>query len=147
MNDAEFLRALECCTLPPGEFGHQGHVRAAFLYLQQGEFAEALQRMRRAIRNFATHQGSPDRYHETMTVAFVALIHEHMRTVGADGGWQAFAANNPQLLGPGVLSPFYTQAELDSPLARSVFLLPRAAAGHAPRQELRTAGAGPAVPA
>jgi hypothetical protein len=47
MTDGEFLRALEECALPEGEFGHSAHVRAAYLYLQTGEFATALARMRR----------------------------------------------------------------------------------------------------
>jgi hypothetical protein len=147
VTDAQFLRALESCTLSPAEFGHQGHVRAAFLCLQQGEFAEALQRVRRAIRNFATHHGSPERYHETMTVAFVALIQERMFESGVRGGWPEFAGENPQLLDAGVLGQFYTRAELESPLARSVFLLPRHAAGLTAPADLRTAASGQAAPA
>jgi hypothetical protein len=74
MTDDEFLQALESCSLPEKEFGHAGHVRAAYLYLQGGDFAVALARMQRAIRQYAAFQGKPDRYHATITLAFLALI-------------------------------------------------------------------------
>ncbi len=78
MTDGEFLQALEACTLPAADFGHAGHVRACYLYLRAGDFISALGRMRSAIRNYAASLGRPDRYHETITVAYAALIQEHM---------------------------------------------------------------------
>jgi hypothetical protein len=128
MTDEEFLLALENCSLPESEFGHVAHVRAAYLYLQQSEFIGALERIRRAIRNFATHCGQPDRYHETVTVAYVALIQQHICERGDTGGWAAFARDNPELFRPDLLSRFYPQAQLASALARRVFLLPAAPA-------------------
>jgi predicted metal-dependent hydrolase len=125
MTDEEFLRALESCELPESAFGHAGHVRAAYLYLQRAEFAGALQRIRLAIRNYAGHLGKPNRYHETITVAYLALIQQHMRERGDGGGWTAFARENPELFQPGLLLHFYPQAQLESELAREVFLLPR----------------------
>jgi hypothetical protein len=126
MTDEEFLRALENCILPESEFGHIAHVRAAYLYLQQSDFIGALERIRRAIRNFAAHCGQPDRYHETITVAYVALIQQHICEHGDAGGWATFARDNPELFKPDLLSQFYPQAQLASALARRVFLLPAA---------------------
>jgi hypothetical protein len=127
MTDAEFLLALESCELPEAAFGHAAHVRAAYLYLQDGDFVLALTRMRRAIRNYTSHLGKPGRYHETITVAFVALIHQHIHERGNGGGWIAFAGANPELFQPGLLEHFYPQPQLESELARKVFLLPRGA--------------------
>lgn len=124
MTDEEFLAALESCTLPESEFGHVSHVRAAYLYLRQSDFAGALERIRRAIRNYAAHAGKPDRYHETITVAYVALIQQHICERGDAGGWVAFARENPELFKPDLLSQFYPEAQLASELARRVFLLP-----------------------
>ncbi len=125
MTDAAFLRALESCKLPESQFGHAAHVRAAYLYLQQSDFAGALDRIRRAIRNYATHLGKPDRYHETITVAYVALIQEHIVERGSGGGWEAFASQNSELFEPDLLERFYPRALLHSEMARKVFLLPR----------------------
>jgi hypothetical protein len=125
VTDEEFLEALENCTLPESEFGHVGHVHAAYLYLRQSEFTGALERIRRAIRNYAAHCGKPDRYHETITVAYLALIQQHICERGDGGGWAAFARDNSELFKPDLLMQFYPRAQLASELARRVFVLPR----------------------
>lgn len=127
MTDEDFLRALEGCELPECDFGHAAHVRAAYLYLQEADFVGALERTRRAIRNYGGYLGKPDRYHETITVAYVALIQQHICERGNGGGWVGFASENCELLQPGLglLRQFYPQAQLESEMARRVFLLPR----------------------
>jgi hypothetical protein len=131
MTDQEFLRALENCELPERDFGHAAHVRAAYLYLQDSDFAAVLERIRRAIRNYAKHLGKPDRYHETITVAYVALIQQHICERGSAGGWLAFARDNVELFEPDLLQRFYTRAQLDSEMARRIFVLPTQAAATA----------------
>jgi hypothetical protein len=126
MNDEDFLRALESCELPEQEFGHTAHVRAAYLYLRGEYFAAALERTCRAIRAYAAHLGRPDKYHETMTVAYVALIQQHMSERGQSGGWTAFARDNPELLNKSLLKEYYPAEQLNSAAARKIFLLPRA---------------------
>jgi|HubBroStandDraft_2_1064218.scaffolds.fasta_scaffold1275582_1 hypothetical protein len=127
MTDEEFLRALEGCELPEEAFGHFAHVRAAYLYLLEGDFAGALTRMRCVLRNYTSHLGKPGRYHETITVAYVALIQQHIYERGDGGGWTAFASENPELFQPGLLQHFYPRQQLESEMARRVFLLPHLA--------------------
>jgi hypothetical protein len=124
--DGNFIRALESCTLSEQEFNHAGHVRAAYLYLQSGDFAEALMRLRRSISNYAGSLGKPDRYHETITVAYLALIQQLMCERGDGGGWAGFARGAPELFEPDLLLKFYSKSQLDSPLARRIFVLPGA---------------------
>ncbi|HLQ14207.1 MAG TPA: hypothetical protein VK130_13325 [Steroidobacteraceae bacterium] len=128
MTDAEFLRALESGELPESDFGHAAHVRAAYLYLRPGDFAAALGSIRAAIGGYARRLGKPGRYHETITVAYLALIQEHICQRGDGGGWPGFARDNPELLQPDLLLHFYRRSQLQSELARKVFLLPRPAA-------------------
>ncbi|MGO9036753.1 MAG: hypothetical protein ACLPX1_04265 [Steroidobacteraceae bacterium] len=123
MTDADFIRALEDCTLAEEEFGHAGHVRAAYLYLQSADFVEGLGRMRRAIRNYARSLGKPDRYHETITVAYVALIQQVLYERGG-GGWTEFARGAPELFEHGLLLKYYSRGQLESDLARRIFVLP-----------------------
>jgi hypothetical protein len=126
MTDDEFLRELEACMLSEREFGHHAHVRAAYLYLGQSNFAEALVRMRRSICAYATHLGRPHRYHETITIAHLALIQRCIVEHGDRGGWAMFSRSNPDLLDPGLLGRIYDRDLLESSLARRVFLFPRA---------------------
>lgn len=128
MTDADFLAALERCTLPESEFTHAAHVRAAYLYLCRGSFGQAIDRMAATIRRYATSLGKPDRYHDTITVGFLALIRERISEDGDGGSWTEFAAANPDLLDRGLLLRHYRQAQLQSPLARRVFVLPQAPA-------------------
>jgi hypothetical protein len=124
MTDAEFLRALESGRLADADFGHAAHVRAAYLYLRPGDFATALTRIRAAIRTHAGRLGKADRYHETITVAYLALIQQHICQRGDGGGWPGFALQNPELLQPDLLLKFYPRSQLQSELARRVFVLP-----------------------
>lgn len=123
MTDAEFLAALESGTLPEAEFNHAGHVRAAWLYLRQGSFPEALARMSGALRNYASGHGKPDRYHETITVAYLALINERLLLRGDGDTWQEFLAQNHELLDRRLLTHYYRPETLGSPAARRVFIL------------------------
>jgi hypothetical protein len=127
--DGNFIRALESCTLSEQEFNHAGHVRAAYLYLQSGDFAEALMRLRRSIRNYAGSLGKPDRYHETITAAYLALIQQLLCERGDGGGWTGFARIAPELFEPDLLLKFYSKSQLDSQLARRIFVLPGAEFG------------------
>lgn len=125
MTDAEFLQALESTTLPPSEFSHAGHVRAAYLYLRAAtDFPTALANIARSIRRYATALGQPGRYHETITVAYAALINQHMALHGSARDWRDFAASNPALLDKQLLNRFFGPDVLGSELARRVFILP-----------------------
>jgi hypothetical protein len=123
-SDQAFLQALEACVLPEADFGHAAHVRAAYLYLRAGEFASALARLQRTIRAYASSLGRPDRYHETITVAHLALIQQHMAQRGDGGGWDGFERANPELFDRDLLLHFYSRNQLQSALARRLFLLP-----------------------
>jgi hypothetical protein len=125
MTDAEFLAALETCQLAPAQFDHAAHVRAAYLYSRGADFHEAVGRMRHALRAFAASVGKPDRYHETITVAFMALVRQHLHERGDEGGWPGFAHRNPELFERDLLLGFFPKAVLDSPTARQIFVLPR----------------------
>jgi hypothetical protein len=124
MSDDEFLAALESCSLSECDFGHAAHVRAAYLYSRSGDFGTALAKMRGAIRTYAASLGKADRYHETITVAFLALIRQRLFERGDGGSWQGFAQANRELLDRDLLLRFYPQEQLESDLARQIFLLP-----------------------
>jgi hypothetical protein len=131
MTDDDFVRSFEDCTLPNSAFHHRDHVRLAWIYLRREPALDALARFTASLRRFATFHGHPGLYHETITWAFLFLIHERMANTDEGAGerdtWEEFAARNPDLLTwkPSVLDSYYAPETLESERARRLFVLPR----------------------
>jgi hypothetical protein len=123
MTDDELVAAFESGRLD--EFPHELHVRTAWCYLKRAPILVALPRFRAALQRFAAGKGKPDRYHETITVAYMLLIAERLRD-GWELEWPAFAARHADLLRrqPSALSAFYPDDVLASDGARRAFVLP-----------------------
>jgi hypothetical protein len=121
----ELLTAFEQATLPPAEFRHATHVQVAWLLLRRDPMLEAAARFRDALRRYAASLGKPGLYHETITLAYLFLIHERMHR-SPDGSWEEFAAANADLLAwrPSVLDVYYRPDTLASEMARATFVLP-----------------------
>ncbi|HMD40394.1 MAG TPA: hypothetical protein VKH15_14015 [Candidatus Acidoferrum sp.] len=126
MGDEEWIAQFESCVLPGDSFHHTDHVKMAFLYLQKYSPLEALGRFSSAILRFATANGKPDRYNETVTWAFVLLIRERIARTNRQQTWAEFAASNEDLLrwDDNILKKYYRAETLASPLAKSTFLFP-----------------------
>jgi len=127
VDDHEFITAFEACTLPPSEFHHRDHVRLAWIYLREDELLPALTRFATSLRRYATSLGAASKYHETITWAFLFLIHERMQRTPCED-FATFASLNEDLLAwhPSVLERYYTPALLGSELARTTFVMPDA---------------------
>ena len=120
------LESFEAGTLDPGGFHHRDHVRLAWLVLRRDPLPRALDRFPEALRRFAQAAGKPQLYHETVTYAYLLVIHEQMQQRPAGDTWEAFATAHPDLLSgkPSVLERYYRKETLASDLARRVFLMP-----------------------
>ena len=130
----ELIAALEDCSLPAPSFNHRAHIQAGFAYLQMHGYGGALTAMERSLRRFAAHHGKQGLYHETITAAFLALIHERMaEDLFAMGGdlsrkldWESFAARHPDLFAGDLIGRYYSKKTLRSDMARRCFVLPKA---------------------
>jgi hypothetical protein len=72
---ADLVRGFEDTTLPKEQWTHAAHVRTALLYVVTYGEAEASARMRTNIQRYNAAVGSDaSAYHETITIAWVALI-------------------------------------------------------------------------
>lgn len=126
MSDDELVAGFENASLPSESFRHSEHVRVAFLYLCRYSPLEALQRFSTSLVQFASAKGKPQLYHETITWAFLLLIHERMARAPGPQTWTQFAAHNNDLLNweDNVLKRYYQAGTLSSDLARHTFLFP-----------------------
>lgn len=142
--DAELVARFEALSLAPADFGHREHVRLAYAMLADlGDFGDAAVRYRRGLRAFAAHVGAAGKYHETLTSAYLALVHERMfelyRERGVDPADRAarvgitsqeLLARFPDLADhkTGALARYYDVRTIAaSPTARAVFVLPERA--------------------
>jgi hypothetical protein len=123
----EELIALETGALDPSAFPHPEHVRFAYGMLERYPFGEAIARFSRGLKLLAANAGRPEIYHETITVAFLALIGERQAHAGRED-WADFKANNSDLLDRRCLEQWYGAEQLGSDLARKTFCLPQGAA-------------------
>ena len=126
MTGDELIQQFEDGTTPADTFHHADHVRLAFEYLCRYPILEALQRFPEALKRFAAAQGKAQRYHETVTWAYLLVIRERIARANCAQTWQEFIDRNPDLLlwKGGVLTSLYRQETLDSDLARHTFVLP-----------------------
>ena len=120
---ADELRALETGALDPSKFPHQEHVRLAYGMLERYPFGEAVARFSRGVKLFAAQAGRPEVYHETITIAFLAVIGER-RARARSSSWADFKADNSDLFNKRCLERWYKSEQLGSDLARRTFCLP-----------------------
>src|SRR2546427_1937324 len=73
-SDEEFLRAFEDLSFPADLFHHGEHIRVAWLYLKSSDASRAAERMSEGIRRFANHHGATQKYHHTLTLAWMRLV-------------------------------------------------------------------------
>lgn len=130
MTDEDLVVCFEAAEEPPAGFHHREHVRVAWWYLRRHPLPAALARFSTGLRRYADARGAGQRYHETITVAYMLLINERLAH-DRDMDWEAFAARNADLLTwtPSILDRYYRPETLTSDRARRTFLMPDRAEG------------------
>jgi hypothetical protein len=124
--DDAFVEAFETLSLDPDHFNHRGHLRLAWCYLTWLPLAEAAQRCADSIRRFATHHGQAEKFHVTMTLAFMHIVKDRMRGAEAGEDFDGFCVRNPDLLrdARALLGRYYSKQKLDDPATRMAFIEP-----------------------
>jgi len=101
MKDEEFLSAFEACTLE--EFHHRDHIKITYLYLRRHPLDEAITKVRTGLQALTVAWSAPVNdlekgYHETMTQAWVRLVHLTLTDCGAAESADIFCDQQPQLM-------------------------------------------------
>jgi hypothetical protein len=126
MNDEQLIERFESCTLPAAGFHHRDHVRVVWLYLRCDSVLETLGRFSVGLKRLATANGKPNLYHETITWAYVFLIHERMQRHGGEESWAELVDSNADLFDwkNSILKSYYQDDTLRSEMSRKVFVFP-----------------------
>ena len=103
------------------QFDHEAHVFVAWAYLQKYELQESIARFCKALRALTKKLGVESKYHETISWFFMILIAERK---AASEDWQAFKRRNTDLFAAPIISAYYSSELLESPLARTQFMMP-----------------------
>jgi hypothetical protein len=122
MSDKELMSAFKLGLLDPKTFRHEHHVKLAFYLLKELPFLEACVAMRDGLKKITVKAGKPERYHETMTIAFMAVVLDRLQQDG-HLDWAGFCGGNRDLSDRSLLSRYYAESTLDSAKARAQFVL------------------------
>ena len=126
--DAVFLKAFEDCTLPSEQWKHRAHLKVAYLYLRASTFDEALTKARQNIQRYNAATNTPENlergYHETITVAWLRLVHCALDDSGPAANADEFLEREAQLLDSKTLRFFYSRERLISWQAKAEFVEP-----------------------
>jgi hypothetical protein len=126
IQDEELLSKFEDTSLPLSEFRHEEHLRVAFLYLRRHALLEVLKRFPAALQRYAAAHGKTGLYHQTISWAFLFIVHERMAAGGETETWEEFKQRHGDLLegSKSILAKYYRDDTIASPAARHYFVMP-----------------------
>src|SRR5262249_13132244 len=107
---------------PPGRFDHAAHVRVAWLLVRRHGPAAAADRLTEGLRRLTANQGVPERYHETLTRAWAAIVAAAAAAAPELDRFDQLVARHPQLLDVALLQRHYAAATLAGDEARHRFV-------------------------
>ena len=126
VEDKKFRSQVETCEFPVSEFDHKAHVRLAYTYLVDSSATESVRLMRDAIISLLKHVGvePSQKYHETITEAWILAVHYFMMKTDACESAEEFIKKNEVLLDSKIMMTHYSADVLFSDQARQSFVEP-----------------------
>ncbi|GAA3217165.1 hypothetical protein [Nonomuraea helvata] len=123
-NSASTFEALMAEVMAIAErFGHREHVHLTWLAVRRCGVPAAVDLVSDGIQRTARYAGAPQKYHATISRAWVELVGHHAAELG-EGDFTAFVDHHPALLDKRLLTRFYRPATLASPQAKTGWVEP-----------------------
>ncbi|GIM98081.1 hypothetical protein [Paractinoplanes toevensis] len=104
-------------------FGHREHVHLTWLAVRRHGIPQAIDLISDGIQRTARYAGAPQKYHATVSRAWIELIGHHASETHEDN-FAHFADQNPALLDKRLLNRFYHSATLAGPHAKQGWVAP-----------------------
>jgi len=117
-DDAELAAILPEITGPGGAFRHRQHIHLAFLAVRRYGMPEATTRMCDWIQRIAAYERAPQKYHYTVSRAWVEIVAYHVGTDPDCSDFGTFADRHPTLLDKRLLARHYRSSTLAAAPAR-----------------------------
>ena len=121
LTDAELVECFGAGELQ--EFSHRDHVRVVFARTRQTDKDEAIAFVRGGLRRLTERAGAPEKYHDTLTVAWARLVGE-LTARSPCLGFDEFMHAHPELARSSLMQDYYSPDVLFSAEARSRFVEP-----------------------
>lgn len=110
-------------TASAGTFGHREHVYLTWLAVRRTGMPAAIALVSGGIQRTARYAGAPQKYHATVSRAWVELVAHHAAEY-EQPDFTAFAELNPALLDKRLLTRFYRSTTLAAAEARTGWVEP-----------------------
>lgn len=124
VEEGAFVESFELYQYPNERFKHADHVRLAWIYIRRYGLDVAEQRIAQSIRAFAGSLGHAEKYHETMTVAWLRLVYAAYCATPEVEDFGEFLSLHRWLADKRRLNEFYSERVLESAEARHTFVDP-----------------------
>jgi hypothetical protein len=103
-------------------FGHREHIHLTWLAVRRHGVATATALISDGLRRTARYAGAPQKYHETVSRAWVRLVAHH--TDPLEDNFATFAERNPGLLDKRLVARHYRPTTLAGAVARTGWVEP-----------------------
>ena len=118
-------------------FGHRQHIHLTWLAVRRYGVDAATALVSDGIQQTARYAGAPQKYHATVSRAWVQLVAHHV-AAGDDNDFSAFVDRHPALLDKRLLTRHYRSSTLAAAEARSGWVEPDLEPLPAPSPPART---------
>ena len=115
---SELAELLPAITGPAGQFRHRQHIHLAFVAVRRYGMPAAVGKVCGWLRQITAYEQAPQKYHHTVSRAWVELVAHHAGTGPDSADFEVFARRYPALLDKRLLSRHYRSSTLASGLAR-----------------------------
>ena len=125
MTDSSFDGLMREVVAGAAGFGHRQHVQLTWLAVRRYGTAIAITLVSDGIQRTARYAGAPQKYHATVSRAWVELVGHHAteEEPGPDD-FDGFLGQNPALLDKRLLTRFYRSSTLAGEQARTGWVEP-----------------------
>jgi hypothetical protein len=124
MTGAPFDELMREVMAGSGRFGHRQHVHLTWLAVRRYGPGAAITLVSEGIQRTARYAGAPQKYHATVSRAWVELVGHHVAADGPGDDFDRFVTRHPALLDKRLLTRHYRSSTLASPQARTGWVEP-----------------------
>jgi hypothetical protein len=122
--DPQLTEILSGILGPDGSFGHRQHIHLAFVAVHRHGMPEAVEKVCGWLRQITAYERAPQKYHHTVSRAWVELVAHHVATEPDRPEFDVFVERNPALLDKRLLTRHYRSTTLAAAEARRGWVEP-----------------------